>query len=48
MTKYIHILGGGTVSHIRNHLALSTPAYGTASFIESNFDLSQSTDELQR
>lgn len=26
--KKIHILGGGTVFHIKNHLALSAPAYG--------------------
>lgn len=24
----IHIIGGGTVSHVRNHLALCAPAYG--------------------
>jgi hypothetical protein len=27
--KKIHIIGGGTVSHIRPHLALAAPAYGT-------------------
>jgi len=27
-TKYINIFGGGTVSHVRNHLALCAPAYG--------------------
>ena len=27
--KFIHIIGGGTVYHVRNHLALSAPAYGT-------------------
>lgn len=27
--KQIHIIGGGTVSHVRNHLALCAPAYGT-------------------
>lgn len=27
--KNIHIIGGGTISHVRNHLALSVPAYGT-------------------
>lgn len=26
--KLIHIIGGGTVSHVRNHLALAAPAYG--------------------
>lgn len=25
----IHVIGGGTVSHVRNHLALCAPAYGT-------------------
>ncbi len=28
MTKNIEIIGGGTVSHVRNHLALTAPAYG--------------------
>lgn len=28
MNKLIHVIGGGTVAHIRNHLALSAPAYG--------------------
>lgn len=27
--KNIEIIGGGTVSHVRNHLALCAPAYGT-------------------
>lgn len=27
-TKKVHVVGGGTVSHIRPHLALSAPAYG--------------------
>ena len=27
--KFIHIIGGGTVFHIRPHLALCSPAYGT-------------------
>ncbi len=25
----VHIIGGGTVSHVRSHLALTAPAYGT-------------------
>ena len=25
----IHIIGGGTVSHVRNHMALAAPAYGS-------------------
>jgi hypothetical protein len=27
--KTVEIIGGGTISHIRNHLALAAPAYGT-------------------
>lgn len=27
--KIIHIIGGGTFSHVRNHLALAAPAFGT-------------------
>lgn len=26
--RKIHIIGGGTVAHVRPHLALSAPAYG--------------------
>ncbi len=29
MQKSVEILGGGTVYHVRSHLALSAPAYGT-------------------
>src|SRR5580698_7043330 len=29
--KNIEIIGGGTVFHVRNHLALCAPAYGTTS-----------------
>lgn len=25
----IHVFGGGTIAHVRNHLALAAPAYGT-------------------
>lgn len=28
MRKNIEVIGGGTVSHVRNHLALTAPAYG--------------------
>lgn len=28
-TKKVHVIGGGTVYHVRPHLALSAPAYGT-------------------
>lgn len=27
--KSVHIFGGGTIAHVRNHLALCAPAYGT-------------------
>lgn len=27
--KIVHVIGGGTVSHVRSHLALCTPAFGT-------------------
>jgi phosphopantothenoylcysteine synthetase/decarboxylase len=29
MKPIIHIIGGGTFSHVRSHLALSAPAFGT-------------------
>lgn len=33
MTKQqIHIIGGGTVSHVRPHLALACPTYGTTAY----------------
>lgn len=32
MNKQVHIIGGGTVFHIRPHLALSAPAYGRTAF----------------
>lgn len=46
--KYVHIIGGGTVFHIRPHLALSAPAYGnTAHELEQlckrEFDANYST-----
>lgn len=50
MSKQIHILGGGTFSHIRNHLSLATPSFGstakklstlfTEKVIEDNLDYS--------
>lgn len=27
--KIVHVVGGGTISHVRAHLALAAPAYGT-------------------
>lgn len=29
MAKSIHIFGGGTIQHVRNHMALCAPAYGS-------------------
>ncbi len=35
----IHIIGGGTFSHVRNHLALSAPAFGgTARTLDAMFE----------
>ena len=41
--KFIHIIGGGTVSHVRNHLALCAPAYGTTA--RKLYDLIDTIDE---
>lgn len=44
--KTIEIIGGGTVSHVRNHLALTAPAYGNTArrlkelFHNNNFEFS--------
>ena len=43
MNKNIHIFGGGTVSYVSSHLALSAPAYGStarkiADFCRQRFD----------
>lgn len=38
----VHIFGGGTITHVRNHLALCAPAYGkTARYINSFYDDAQ-------
>ena len=37
MKKQVFILGGGTVSHISNHLALCVPAYGTTAMALGKF-----------
>lgn len=29
MNKVVHVIGGGTVAHVRSHLALVAPSYGT-------------------
>lgn len=35
----VHIFGGGTITHVRNHLALCAPAYGkTARYINSFYN----------
>lgn len=37
-SHYIHIIGGGTFSHVRNHLALAAPAFGsTARWLHKRF-----------
>lgn len=35
--KNIEVIGGGTVYHVRNHLALSVPAYGTTARILATY-----------
>lgn len=35
--KNIEIIGGGTVYHVRNHLALTAPAYGTTAKVIKEF-----------
>lgn len=44
--KTVEILGGGTVSHVRNHLALCAPAYGKTATQLSNICRAHS-DKLQ-
>lgn len=39
MNKLAYIIGGGTVSHVRNHLALCAPAYGTTARAIENLAL---------
>jgi len=34
--KNIHIIGGGTFSHVRNHLSLAAPAFGTTAIHLTN------------
>ena len=46
--KTIEIIGGGTVSHVRNHLALAAPAYGnTARAIHRYLYLQETYDLLK-
>lgn len=33
MNKKVHIISGGTISHITSHLALAAPAYATISSV---------------
>jgi hypothetical protein len=45
MAKNVHILGGGTFSHVRNHLALAVPAFGnTARQLEQECKAQFSSD----
>lgn len=47
MTQQVHIIGGGTVFHVRPHLAISAPAYGaTARQIYDMYD--EFTEELEQ
>ena len=40
MNKKVYVLGGGTMSHVRNHMALCAPAYGnTARTLKSMCDM---------
>lgn len=42
--KTIHIIGGGTMSHVRNHLSLCAPAYGsTAIALKKELDSAYSS-----
>lgn len=43
--RKIHIIGGGTVAHIRPHLALSAPAYG--SVVRQLFDATCLSDDAE-
>ena len=44
----IHVIGGGTFSHVRNHLALAAPAFGeTARTLYSLFDFTSGTWEVE-
>lgn len=46
MKQVIHILGGGTFNHVRNHLALAAPAFGeTAMSLYMNFVHQYAFDE---
>lgn len=43
--KKIHVIGGGTFSHVRNHLAIAAPAFGnTAIVLRSLFDFRCGSD----
>lgn len=46
-SRKVHILGGGTFSHVRNHLALAAPAFGTtARFLHEEFKQQLSKDDV--
>lgn len=46
--KVIHILGGGTFNHVRNHLSLAAPAFGeTARTLNTMFTEAQTEYDVQ-
>lgn len=46
--KSIEIIGGGTVYHVRNHLALCAPAYGkTADWLENELLMNEDADQYE-
>lgn len=50
--KIIYVIGGGTVSYIRNHMALCAPAYGSTAIklsdiIKEQLNLSNITDQYE-
>ena len=44
MKKTVEIIGGGTVSHVRSHLAITAPAYGTTA--KKLYELCKSHSDL--
>lgn len=49
MSKKIHIIGGGTFSHVRCHLSLAAPAFGkTARHIASELEFGRFSERYQK
>jgi hypothetical protein len=46
MSKKVHVLGGGTFSYVRNHLALSAPAFGQTARILYNMSIKRFPVEM--